>query len=167
MILKLSNPAGVNLNKDTNRQIFLSIIDETSHRKIEPELGSTVSARLDTRRQGSLSLLSKPPPRRAFSQCAQMFSASRPTKPNDHLMFSIFNAIFCNWCCLGLLALRISVKSMRAYDSMQYEEATRYSRLGHRVNQALLVSGIFLSTCYVVWIIYISFAYYPNYEDDV
>ncbi|XP_074442782.1 interferon-induced transmembrane protein 5-like [Larus michahellis] len=50
-----------------------------------------------------------------------------PTPPRDHLVWSIFNTIYMNFCCLGFVALAFSVKARDRKASGDVEAARRFS----------------------------------------
>lgn len=65
---------------------------------------------------------------------------SRP--PEDHLCWSIFSVLWCNFCCFGWLALYFSAKTRSEKDNMFMDSATKYSSRAKCCNIVLLVIGI-------------------------
>ncbi|KAM6115263.1 interferon-induced transmembrane protein 5-like [Pterocles gutturalis] len=50
-----------------------------------------------------------------------------PPPPRDHLIWSIFNTIYMNFCCLGFVALAFSVKARDRKVAGDVEAARRFS----------------------------------------
>ncbi|NXK18273.1 IFM5 protein, partial [Arenaria interpres] len=50
-----------------------------------------------------------------------------PPAPRDHLVWSIFNTIYMNFCCLGFVALAFSVKARDRKVCGDVEAARRFS----------------------------------------
>ncbi|NXJ99096.1 IFM5 protein, partial [Corythaixoides concolor] len=60
--------------------------------------------------------------------------------PRDHLVWSIFNTIYMNFCCLGFVALAFSVKARDRKASGDVEAARRFSSKARCYN-ALATAG--------------------------
>ncbi|NWS63688.1 IFM5 protein, partial [Chunga burmeisteri] len=54
-------------------------------------------------------------------------SHTAPPPPRDHLVWSIFNTIYMNFCCLGFVALAFSVKARDRKVAGDVEAARRFS----------------------------------------
>ncbi|NXJ77527.1 IFM5 protein, partial [Trogon melanurus] len=50
-----------------------------------------------------------------------------PLLPRDHLVWSVFNTIYMNFCCLGFVALAFSVKARDRKVAGDVEAAQRFS----------------------------------------
>ncbi|XP_043938610.1 dispanin subfamily A member 2b-like [Protopterus annectens] len=74
----------------------------------------------------------------ADTTVVNMESSTPP--PKDHLVWSIFNMIYMNLCCLGCIALIFSVKSRDSKVLGDMEEARHYSR----VSKILNITTVFL-----------------------
>ncbi|NWV26895.1 IFM1 protein, partial [Origma solitaria] len=66
----------------------------------------------------------------------------QPKPPRDHLVWSLFTTVYCNFCCLGLLALVFSVKSRDRKVLGDYSGAQSYSSTAKGLNIAALVLNI-------------------------
>uniref|UniRef100_M3XHR4 Uncharacterized protein n=1 Tax=Latimeria chalumnae TaxID=7897 RepID=M3XHR4_LATCH len=62
--------------------------------------------------------------------------------PRDHLLCSIFNTIYGNFCCLGFLALIFSVKSRDRKLSGDKDGACHYASTAKCLNIVALVLSI-------------------------
>ncbi|CAI9548810.1 unnamed protein product [Staurois parvus] len=69
-------------------------------------------------------------------------SDQRPVQ--DHLIWSIFNTIYMNFCCLGFLALIFSVKSRDQKLNGKQSEARQYSTTARYLN-------IFSTVLTILW----------------
>ncbi|NXU26622.1 IFM5 protein, partial [Thalassarche chlororhynchos] len=67
-----------------------------------------------------------------------VLAASPP--PRDHLVWSIFNTIYMNFCCLGFVALAFSVKARDRKVAGDVEAAQRFSSKARCYN-ALATAG--------------------------
>uniref|UniRef100_A0A803JKC7 Uncharacterized protein n=1 Tax=Xenopus tropicalis TaxID=8364 RepID=A0A803JKC7_XENTR len=68
----------------------------------------------------------------------------------DHLVWSIFNLVYCNFCCLGLLALLFSVKSRDRKQFRDTSGAKHYATTSRSLNIATTVLSIL---CFLIFII--------------
>ncbi|XP_063800817.1 interferon-induced transmembrane protein 3-like [Pseudophryne corroboree] len=75
-------------------------------------------------------------------------STDSPEK--DHLVWSIVNTIYLNFCCLGLWALAFSVKSRDQKFLGNRNEASRYGSLSRSLNIAATTCSIVF---FVLWIV--------------
>ncbi|NWW10954.1 IFM1 protein, partial [Oreocharis arfaki] len=62
-----------------------------------------------------------------------------PRPPRDHLVWSFFTTLYCNFCCLGLLAFIFSVKVLGDYSG-----ALSYGSTAKCLNIAALVINIII-----------------------
>ncbi|XP_065695273.1 interferon-induced transmembrane protein 5 [Patagioenas fasciata] len=63
-----------------------------------------------------------------------------PPPPRDHLVWSIFNTIYMNFCCLGFVALAFSVKARDRRAAGDVEAARQFSSRARCYN-ALATAG--------------------------
>ncbi|NWV82185.1 IFM1 protein, partial [Dasyornis broadbenti] len=73
-----------------------------------------------------------------------------PKPPRDHLVWSLFTTLYCNVCCLGLLALVFSVKSRDRKVLSDYGGAQSYSSTAKWLNIAALVINIIIVIIIIV-----------------
>ncbi|NWW97798.1 IFM5 protein, partial [Caloenas nicobarica] len=68
-----------------------------------------------------------------------------PPPPRDHLVWSIFNTIYMNFCCLGFVALAFSVKvQRRAGAAGDVEAARRFSSRARCYNALATAASVLL-----------------------
>nr|XP_008534143.1 PREDICTED: interferon-induced transmembrane protein 1-like [Equus przewalskii] len=68
----------------------------------------------------------------------------------DHVIWSLFNTLFMNWCCLGFVAFAFSVKSRDRKMVGDVTGAQSYASTAKCLNIWALVLGLFLSTGFIV-----------------
>ncbi|NWV41933.1 IFM1 protein, partial [Grantiella picta] len=68
----------------------------------------------------------------------------QPKPPRDHLVWSLFTTLYCNFCCLGLLAFVFSVKSRDRKVLGDYSGAQSYSSTAKWLNVTALVINILI-----------------------
>uniref|UniRef100_A0A8C5WK00 Uncharacterized protein n=1 Tax=Leptobrachium leishanense TaxID=445787 RepID=A0A8C5WK00_9ANUR len=68
----------------------------------------------------------------------------------DHMVWSIFNTLYLNFCCLGLIALIYSVKSRDQKVIGNRMEAENYGSNARSLNIASTVASIFLLILFFV-----------------
>lgn len=78
---------------------------------------------------------------------------SSAPRPKDHLVWSIFNIIYMNLCCLGCLALIFSVKSRDQKVLGDMERARHYSL----VSKILNITTVILHILAVIVIVILAF----------
>ncbi|XP_040465021.1 interferon-induced transmembrane protein 5 [Falco naumanni] len=64
--------------------------------------------------------------------------------PRDHLIWSIFNTIYMNFCCLGFVALAFSVKARDRKAAGDVEAARRFSAKARCYNALALAGSVVL-----------------------
>ncbi|XP_030706731.1 interferon-induced transmembrane protein 3-like [Globicephala melas] len=72
------------------------------------------------------------------------------TSVPDHIVWSLFNTIFMNWCCLGFVAFAYSVKSRDRKMVGDVIGAQSYASTAKCLNICALVLGILLITVFIV-----------------
>ncbi|XP_058383319.1 interferon-induced transmembrane protein 1-like [Diceros bicornis minor] len=68
----------------------------------------------------------------------------------DHIVWSLFNTLFMNWCCLGFVAFAYSVKSRDRKMVDDVTGAQSYASTAKCLNICALVLGLFLITGFIV-----------------
>ncbi|NXE29309.1 IFM5 protein, partial [Ardeotis kori] len=80
--------------------------------------------------------------------------------PRDHLVWSIFNTIYMNFCCLGFVALAFSVKARDRKVAGDVEAARRFSSKARCYNAlataASVVLPLLLAALVVTGVIHLS-----------
>lgn len=73
-----------------------------------------------------------------------VLTAPQPTAPppKDYVLWSLFNAMLCNFYCLGFAALAFSVKSRDRLVMKDVAAARRYGDSARRLNVATVAVGI-------------------------
>ncbi|KAL2088511.1 hypothetical protein ACEWY4_015410 [Coilia grayii] len=76
--------------------------------------------------------------------------------PKDHTVWSVFHLIYCNPCCLGLIAFWYSIKSRDRLIAGDFEGARRYGSTAKMFNAVsvviflLLIIGLLVGFFYVL-----------------
>ncbi|XP_059788464.1 interferon-induced transmembrane protein 3-like [Balaenoptera ricei] len=73
----------------------------------------------------------------------------------DHIVWSLFNTIFMNWCCLGFVAFACSVKSRDRKMVGDVVGAQSYASTAKCLNIWALVLGIFLTIGLIVLLVFV------------
>ncbi|XP_077913649.1 interferon-induced transmembrane protein 1-like [Halichoerus grypus] len=71
----------------------------------------------------------------------------------DHIVWSLFNTIFMNWCCLGFVAFAYSVKSRDRKMVGDMIGAQTYASTAKCLNIWALVLGLLLTTGSIVLLV--------------
>ncbi|KAM6074864.1 interferon-induced transmembrane protein 5-like [Chlamydotis macqueenii] len=99
------------------------------------------------------------PPRPAHKQEPSPAVRVSPP-PRDHLIWSIFNTIYMNFCCLGFVALAFSVKARDRKVAGDVEAARRFSSKARCYNAlataASVVLPLLLAALVVTGVIHLS-----------
>ncbi|XP_057583958.1 interferon-induced transmembrane protein 3-like [Hippopotamus amphibius kiboko] len=72
------------------------------------------------------------------------------TSVPDHIVWSLFNTIFMNWCCLGFVAFAYSVKSRDRKMVGDITGAQSYASTAKCLNICALVLGILLTIAFII-----------------
>ncbi|NXW07959.1 IFM5 protein, partial [Fregetta grallaria] len=86
--------------------------------------------------------LPMPPHKRELSPTVLTVGTSPP--PRDHLIWSIFNTIYMNFCCLGFVALAFSVKARDRKVAGDVEAARRFSSKARCYNTLATAGSVVL-----------------------
>lgn len=73
--------------------------------------------------------------------------------PRDYVVWSLFNFVFLNCCCLGFLALFYSIRSRDHKIIGDVEKANHYGRKAKSMNTAALIMSIFFIIFTITFII--------------
>ncbi|XP_035584871.1 interferon-induced transmembrane protein 1-like [Zalophus californianus] len=73
----------------------------------------------------------------------------------DHIVWSLFNTIFMNWCCLGFVAFAYSVKSRDQKMVGDMTGAQTYASTANCLNIWALVLGLLLTTGSIVLLVFV------------
>ncbi|NXD83626.1 IFM5 protein, partial [Halcyon senegalensis] len=73
--------------------------------------------------------------------------------PRDHLIWSIFNTIYMNFCCLGFVALAFSVKARDRKVAGDVEAARRFSSKARCYNALATAGSVVLPLLLVALVI--------------
>ncbi|XP_047630762.1 interferon-induced transmembrane protein 1-like [Phacochoerus africanus] len=82
------------------------------------------------------------------------------TSVPDHVVWSLFNALFMNWCCLGFVAFAYSVKARDRKMVGDITGAQSYASTAKCLNIWALILGIFLTIGAVVLLVFACLAVY-------
>ncbi|XP_019375404.1 PREDICTED: dispanin subfamily A member 2b-like [Gavialis gangeticus] len=83
---------------------------------------------------------SQPPPYAGARGAAQRLDILLP--PRDFVLWSFFNTVFCNPCCLGFLALVFSIKARDRKVLGDINGAHSYGKTARNLNIAIVVLSI-------------------------
>nr|XP_044606095.1 interferon-induced transmembrane protein 1-like [Equus asinus] len=67
----------------------------------------------------------------------------------DHVIWSLFNTLFMNWCCLGFVAFAFSVKSRDRKMVGDMTGARSYASTARSLNVAALVLGVAVTIVFI------------------
>ncbi|XP_004403872.1 PREDICTED: interferon-induced transmembrane protein 1 [Odobenus rosmarus divergens] len=73
----------------------------------------------------------------------------------DHVVWSLFNTMFMNWCCLGFVAFAYSVKSRDRKMVGDMTGAQTYASTAKCLNIWALVLGLLLTTGSIVLLVFV------------
>nr|XP_055115583.1 interferon-induced transmembrane protein 1-like [Symphalangus syndactylus] len=68
----------------------------------------------------------------------------------DHVVWSLFNTLFLNWCCLGFIAFAYSVKSRDRKMVGDVTGAQAYASTAKCLNIWALLLGILMTTALII-----------------
>ncbi|XP_049636909.1 interferon-induced transmembrane protein 2-like [Suncus etruscus] len=78
----------------------------------------------------------------------------------DHIVWSLFNALFMNFCCLGFAAFAYSVKSRDRKMVGDVIGARSYASTAKCLNISALILGLFFNIAVIVAIVFACFSLY-------
>ncbi|GAB5578276.1 interferon-induced transmembrane protein 1-like [Prionailurus iriomotensis] len=72
------------------------------------------------------------------------------TSVPDHIVWSLFNTVYMNWCCLGFVAFAYSVKSRDRKMVGDMIGAQTYASTAKCLNICALVLGLLLTIIFII-----------------
>ncbi|XP_055115509.2 interferon-induced transmembrane protein 1 isoform X2 [Symphalangus syndactylus] len=82
------------------------------------------------------------------------------TSVPDHVVWSLFNTLFLNWCCLGFIAYAYSVKSRDRKMVGDLTGAQAYASTAKCLNIWALILGILMTIGFILLLVFGSVAVY-------
>ncbi|ELW46906.1 Interferon-induced transmembrane protein 3 [Tupaia chinensis] len=95
-----------------------------------------------------VSVLGAPPP--AAPVTSTVINIRSETSVPDHVVWSLFNTVFMNYCCLGFIAFAYSVKSRDRKMVGDVIGAQSYASTAKCLNIFALVLGIVLTIMFII-----------------
>ncbi|XP_039077465.1 interferon-induced transmembrane protein 1-like [Hyaena hyaena] len=95
-------------------------------------------------------------PQRSAPMATTVINIQPETFVPDHIVWSLFNTIFMNWCCLGFVAFAYSVKSRDRKMVGDMIGAQTYASTAKCLNIWALVLGLLLTTGFIVLLVFAS-----------
>ncbi|XP_004478465.1 interferon-induced transmembrane protein 3-like [Dasypus novemcinctus] len=89
---------------------------------------------------------------------------------SDHVVWSLFNTLFMNWCCLGFVAFAYSVKSRDRKMVGDVSGAQTYASTAKCLNICTLISSLLLTIVLIVLLVtgsLINVQLIPQYIKDL
>ncbi|XP_031993470.1 interferon-induced transmembrane protein 1 [Hylobates moloch] len=99
------------------------------------------------------------PPSTIFLRSTVINIHSETSVP-DHVVWSLFNTLFLNWCCLGFIALAYSVKSRDRKMVGDVTGAQAYASTAKCLNIWALILGILMTTGFILLLVFGSVTVY-------
>ncbi|XP_025142926.3 interferon-induced transmembrane protein 1 [Bubalus bubalis] len=99
-------------------------------------------------------------PQNQAPMATTVINIPRETAVPDHIVWSLFNTVFMNGCCLGFVAFAYSVKSRDRKMVGDITGAQSYASTAKCLNIWALVLGIFLTIGSIVLLIFVYMAAY-------
>ncbi|XP_049636892.1 interferon-induced transmembrane protein 1-like [Suncus etruscus] len=81
----------------------------------------------------------------------------------DHIIWSMFNSLFMNFCCLGFMAFAYSVKSRDRKVVGDTIGAQNYASIARSLNISALILGLLFNIAVIIAVVYASKALYQIY----
>ncbi|XP_019293206.1 interferon-induced transmembrane protein 1-like [Panthera pardus] len=92
-------------------------------------------------------------PQSSAPMATTVINIQTETSVPDHIVWSLFNTIFMNWCCLGFVAFAYSVKSRDRKMVGDLIGAQTYASTAKCLNIWALVLGIILTIGFIVLLV--------------
>ncbi|XP_023039206.1 interferon-induced transmembrane protein 1 [Piliocolobus tephrosceles] len=99
-------------------------------------------------------------PHSAILPRSTVINIQSETSVPDHIVWSLFNTIFLNWCCLGFIAFAYSVKSRDRKMVGDVTGAQAYASTAKCLNISALIVGILMTIGFILLLVYGSVAIY-------
>ncbi|XP_008697813.1 interferon-induced transmembrane protein 1-like [Ursus americanus] len=93
------------------------------------------------------------PPQSSAPVATTVVTIQTETAVPDHIVWSLFNTIFMNWCCLGFVAFAYSVKSRDRKMVGDMTGARTYASTAKCLNVWALVLGLVLTIVSIVLLV--------------
>ncbi|XP_006162486.1 interferon-induced transmembrane protein 3 [Tupaia chinensis] len=100
------------------------------------------------REEHEVRVLGAPPP--AAPVAPTVINIHSETSVPNHVVWSLFNTIFMNWCCLGFITLVYSLKSRNRKMTGDVIGAQAYASTTECLNICTLVLGILMVTAIII-----------------
>ena len=88
----------------------------------------------------------------------------RETSVPDHIVWSLFNTLFLNWCCLGFVAFAYSVKARDRKMVGDITGAQSYASTAKCLNIWALILGLILTIGATVLLVFVYITAYQMLE---
>ncbi|XP_060031829.1 interferon-induced transmembrane protein 1-like [Erinaceus europaeus] len=111
-----------------------------------------------------VSILGAPPTAPAASTVVHI---QAETVVPDHVVWSLFNTLFLNVCCLGFIAFAYSVKSRDRKMVGDLAGARSYASTAKCLNIWALVLGVLISIGYLALLIYVGMMAYEKMQQSM
>ncbi|EFB20435.1 hypothetical protein PANDA_019712, partial [Ailuropoda melanoleuca] len=92
-------------------------------------------------------------PQDSFPVTTTVVTIHTETAVPDHIVWSLFNTIFMNWCCLGFVAFAYSVKSRDRKMVGDMTGARTYASTAKCLNIWALVLGLLLTITFIIFFV--------------
>ncbi|XP_008697811.2 interferon-induced transmembrane protein 1-like [Ursus maritimus] len=93
------------------------------------------------------------PPQSSAPGTTTVVTIQTETAVPDHIVWSLFNTIFMNWCCLGFAAFAYSVKSRDRKMVGDMTGARTYASTAKCLNVWALVLGLLLTITFIIFFV--------------
>lgn len=90
------------------------------------------------------------PPQSSAPVPTTVINIRAETAVPDHVVWSLFNTVFMNWCCLGFVAFAYSVKSRDRKMVGDMTGAQTYASTAKCLNICALVMGLLMTTTFII-----------------
>ncbi|NP_003632.4 interferon-induced transmembrane protein 1 [Homo sapiens] len=100
-----------------------------------------------------------PPPSTILPRSTVINIHSETSVP-DHVVWSLFNTLFLNWCCLGFIAFAYSVKSRDRKMVGDVTGAQAYASTAKCLNIWALILGILMTIGFILLLVFGSVTVY-------
>uniref|UniRef100_A0A2K5H803 Interferon-induced transmembrane protein 1 n=1 Tax=Colobus angolensis palliatus TaxID=336983 RepID=A0A2K5H803_COLAP len=100
------------------------------------------------------------PPHSTILPRSTMINIQSETSVPDHIVWSLFNTIFLNWCCLGFIAFAYSMKSRDRKMVGNMTGAQAYASTAKCLNISALIVGILMTIGFILLLVFGSVAIY-------
>ncbi|XP_059959941.1 interferon-induced transmembrane protein 1-like [Mesoplodon densirostris] len=120
----------------------------TMHRTSQPFINGISPSYETLKEEHEVAVLGAPPSQAPVT--TTVINIRSETSVPDHIVWSLFNTIFMNLCCLGFVAFAYSVKSRDRKMVGDVTGAQSYASTAKCLNICALVLGLLLITVFIV-----------------